>query len=73
MLLGPAVAMAFPSEVAWGAGDFAIALALLSGTWLSIEIVLRFISELPGRHVLVGSIAFSALLIWAHLSVQVGQ
>ncbi|MNY04833.1 hypothetical protein D3C86_1375320 [compost metagenome] len=71
ILLVPLVAMQFSDEVNWSPGDFIIAGALLVGTGLIFEFVVRKITN-PRRRLIIGSILVLAfLLIWADLAVGI--
>lgn len=71
ILLVPLVAMQFSDEVNWSPADFVIAGALLVGTGLVFEFVVRKIAN-PRRRLILGSILVLAfLLIWADLAVGI--
>lgn len=71
ILLVPLVAMQFSDEVNWSLADFVIAGALLVGTGLIFEFVVRKITN-PRRRLIIGSIlVFAFLLIWADLAVGI--
>lgn len=69
LLLAPAVAMVFSTQVNWGPGDFAAAALLLGGTGLGLELAAR----LPARARLIAAaaVAGAALLIWVELAVGI--
>lgn len=69
LLLAPAIAMRFTREVVWTAGDFIVAGALLFGTVLAVERVLR---KVPGRTARIAACAIVVLVllvVWAELAV----
>lgn len=71
ILLVPLVAMQFSDEVNWSPGDFVIAGALLVGTGLVFELVVRKITN-PRRRLIFGIVLiFAFLLIWADLAVGI--
>ncbi|WP_317043454.1 permease prefix domain 2-containing transporter [Nonlabens spongiae] len=71
LLLIPLVAMNFSNEVNWSAFDFIVGGALLIGTGLVLEFILRKIKTLKYR-IIIGLILFFVLfLIWAELAVGV--
>lgn len=71
ILLVPAVAMRFSTEVNWGPLDFAVAAGLLAGTGLVYELAVQRIGN--RRHRIVSGLALAAalLLAWAELAVGV--
>lgn len=71
LLLIPLIAMQFTKEVRWTILDFCIASIILFTTALLIEIVLRTITNLKLRIVLLTIIISALLLIWAELSVGI--
>ena len=71
LLLIPAIAMLFSSEVKWGIFDFIVAAALLWGTGLLIETVLRKVRSGTNRILLCTAVVFVLLLIWAELAVGI--
>lgn len=71
ILLVPLVAMQFSDEVDWSPGDFVIAGALLVGTGLLFEFVVRKITN-PRRRLIFGIVlVFVFLLIWVDLAVGI--
>jgi hypothetical protein len=71
ILLVPLVAMQFSDEVNWSPSDFVIAGALLVGTGLVFEFVVRKITN-PRRRLIFGIVlVFFFLLIWADLAVGI--
>ena len=69
LLLVPALAMHFTSEVAWGPGDFVVAGGLLFGAGAAAVMGLRYVRG-PGRRIgLIFAIAVCLALVWAELAV----
>lgn len=73
LLLLPAVAMRFTTEVDWTATDFAFAAVLLIGAGLLIELVLWKVRGTVGRVVGVLVVLGALLLIWADAAVGIFQ
>lgn len=71
LLMIPLVAMQFNTDVVWGPLDFLVAAILLSGTGLSIELVLRAVKKTEHRLLLCGIVLVVAFLVWAELAVGV--
>ena len=71
ILLIPFVAMQFTGEVNWSAFDFSIMGALLLGTGLVCELVLRKVQKTEYRIALCGVILVVLFLIWAELAVGI--
>lgn len=69
LLLLPLVAMQFTKEVNWTLFDFVIMAALLIGTGLIGELILRKAKNRKSRLVLCSAILFAFFLIWAELAV----
>ena len=69
VLLAPAIGMALTSEVAWGAGDFAVMGALLALLGLGIEMALRTSLDMRGRLYAIAAMVALFLLVWAELAV----
>jgi hypothetical protein len=71
ILLVPLVAMQLSDEVHWSPSDFIIAGALLVGTGLVFEFVVRKTAD-HRRRIILGSILVVAfLLMWADLAVGI--
>ncbi|MHA6721951.1 hypothetical protein [Sphingomonas sp. RS2018] len=71
LLLLPAVAMQFTSEVNWTASDFVFAGVLFGGTGLLIELAARR-SRLPAYRIAsVLAVIAALLLIWVNLAVGI--
>mgnify|MGYP000968294247 CR=1 FL=1 len=71
LLLIPLMAMQFSNNVNWKVLDFAMMGALLFGTGLLCELVLRKIKSTKSRIILCGVVLVSFLLIWAELAVGI--
>lgn len=71
LLLAPAVAMQFTSEVNWGPGDFAIFAAMLAAVCAGLELTVRLVQR-PLPRLLAGlAILCVFLLVWAQLAVGI--
>ena len=71
LLLIPLIAMQFTDEVNWTLFDFIIAGALLFGTGLMIELVIRKTKQIKYRIIFLVSLLIVFLLIWAELGVSI--
>ncbi len=71
LLLIPLIAMQFTDEVNWALFDFIIAGALLLGTGLIGDLVIRKVNKIEHRVVLCLAILAALLLIWAELAVGI--
>ena len=69
ILLLPLLAMQFTNEVKWSLADFVVAGALLFGTGLLCEFVLRKVKTTRHRILLCAVILVVLLLVWAELAV----
>lgn len=69
LLLVPAVAMQFTSEVSWGPGDFVVAGVLLFGAGTATVVGFRHVRGTGRRAALAFAIAFGLALVWAELAV----
>ena len=69
LLLIPLIAMRFTGEVNWNLFDFLVAGALLLGTGLAIEFVLRKVRSFRNRLAICAVILLALFLIWAELAV----
>lgn len=67
----PFVAMQFTKEVDWNLFDFVIMGALLFGTGLLINFILRKVKTVKSRIIICGVIIFLFFLIWAELAVGI--
>ncbi len=71
ILLIPFIAMQFTPEVNWTLFDFIIAGALLLGTGLLLDFVVRKVKKSKQRIALCVVIVAALLLIWAELAVGI--
>ena len=71
LLLIPAVAMQFTSEVKWGPFDFLIAGVLMLGTGLLCDFVIRKVSKFEYRLALCAAVLIAFILIWLELAVGI--
>ena len=71
LLLIPLIAMQFTNEVNWGLFDFVIAGALLLGTGILCELVLRKIKKTKLKIIIFLAILALLFLIWAELAVGI--
>lgn len=71
LLIAPALAMQFTSEVDWGGEDFAAAAALLIGGGAAFEVACRTVRDFKQR-VMVGAVLLLIVAtVWAHAAVGV--
>jgi len=68
LLLVPAIAMQFSSEVAWGPGDFAAAALLLLAAGTAI-VLSRTIKRPASRMVMMSAVVAGVAIVWAELAV----
>ncbi len=68
LLLLPAIAMRFTSEVSWGPGDFVVAAILLLAAGSALVFATRLRSRAQ-RLGVIGLVIFALLVIWAELAV----
>ncbi len=71
LLFIPLIAMQFTEEVNWTLFDFLIGGALLFGTGLVIELVVRNSEKIKYRNTLLVAVVIVFLLIWAELAVGI--
>ncbi|WP_310531103.1 hypothetical protein [Novosphingobium sp.] len=71
LLLIPAVAMQFSSEVNWGKEDFLAAAVLLAAAGLGIELAVRLIKSRGAMFVAIAGVLAVLLLVWAELAVGI--
>ncbi len=71
LLLLPLIAMQFTDEVNWTLFDFVVAGALLVGTGLMCELVIRKVNNLKYRNTICAALLIILLLIWAELAVGI--
>lgn len=69
LLLIPFIAMRFTGEVNWNWFDFLVAGALLLGTGLAIEFVLRKAKSFQYRLAICAAILVALFIVWAELAV----
>lgn len=71
LLLIPFIAMQFTNEVNWSFFDFVVMGILLLGAGLLCELALRKVSKISHRIVIILTILFLFVLIWAELAVGI--
>ena len=71
LLLIPLIAMQFTDEVNWTLSDFVVAGALLLGTGLMCELVIRKVKKIEYRIGICVALLVVLLLIWAELAVGI--
>jgi peptidoglycan/LPS O-acetylase OafA/YrhL len=71
ILLIPFTAMQFTSEVDWGLFDFVLMGALLLGTGLLCELVIRKVRNMDYRIGIIALLLVALFLIWAELAVGI--
>jgi len=71
LLLIPLIAMQFTDEVKWDLGDFVIMGALLLGTGLMCELVMRKVKKTGQRIAICVALLVALFLIWAELAVGI--
>jgi hypothetical protein len=71
ILLIPLLAMQFTDEVVWTLTDFVFAGALLAGTGLTFELVLRRSSHIAYRAAAGVALATAFILVWSNAAVGV--
>jgi hypothetical protein len=71
LLLVPLVAMQFSNDVDWDLKDFIIAGLLLSGTGLTIELIIRKTKSNERRFLLAALVVIILVLIWGQLAVGI--
>ena len=69
LLLIPLIAMQFTDEVNWNLMDFIVAGALLLGTGLLCELIIRKVNKRKHRIAICFVILAALLLIWVELAV----
>lgn len=67
----PLIAMQFTGEVTWSLFDFMVMGALLLGTGLTGEFLIRKVQKIEYRVLLLVGLVASFLLIWAELAVGI--
>jgi hypothetical protein len=71
LLLIPLIAMQFTNEVKWSPFDFAVAAALLFGTGLLCELVIRNVRTVKYRIIFCVVLLTALLLVWVELAVGI--
>ena len=71
LLLVPATAMQFTSEVSWGPDDFLVAACLLFGTGVGMVLIARNVKRKGHRVALMATLALVLLVVWAELAVGI--
>jgi hypothetical protein len=71
LLLVPFVAMQLSAEVSWTVSDFIVMGALLFGTGLLCEVVIRKVAKTSHRIILCAGVLFVFLYVWAELAVGI--
>lgn len=71
ILLIPLIAMQFTDEVSWTLLDFVIAGALLFGSALMCELVIRKVNKIKYRIAICLALLVVLLLTWAELAVGI--
>lgn len=69
LLLLPAIAMQFSTEVDWGAEDFLVAAVMLSGACAALELLLRRPADAWYAAAFVLALGVGFVLLWANLAV----
>jgi len=71
LLIIPLVFMQFSNDVDWDLKDFIIAGLLLSGTGLTIELIIRKTKSNERRFLLAALVVIILVLIWGQLAVGI--
>ena len=71
LLLIPLIAMQFTDEVNWASFDFVVAGALLLGTGLIFNLVIREIKNIKYRLAISVALVIVLLFIWTELAVGI--
>ena len=71
ILLIPAVAMQFTSEMNWGLGDFVAAAVLLVGTGSAYVLLASKFSSTRSRVITGAALGFTFLVIWVEMAVGI--
>lgn len=71
LLIIPLIAMQFTDEVNWILSDFVVAGALLLGTGLICEFVIRKVNKIKYRIIICVALLAILFLIWAELAVGI--
>jgi peptidoglycan/LPS O-acetylase OafA/YrhL len=71
LLLIPFIAMQFTDQVNWSLFDFFVMGALLLGTGILIEFVIRKVKKIQYRIAICGALLAVLILIWMELAVGI--
>lgn len=71
LLLIPLIAMQFTDKVNWTLSDFVVAGALLLGTGLMCELVIRKVKKIKFRIAICVALLIVLFLIWVELAVGI--
>ena len=71
LVVAPAIAMRYTTEVDWTASDFVFAIVLLGGTGLAIELLMRLRDNTVYRIAAALSALSTLFLIWSNLAVGI--
>ncbi|MFT3911961.1 MAG: hypothetical protein QM737_21225 [Ferruginibacter sp.] len=71
LLLIPLIAMQFSNEINWSTFDFIVAGALLFGTGLLCEVVIRKVRNVRYRIAICAVVLVALMLIWVELAVGI--
>ena len=71
LLLIPLVAMQFTEEVSWSIADFIVAGALLLGSGLLFDLIIRKIKRMRYKIAISVILAITLLVVWAELAVGI--
>ena len=67
----PLIAMQFTDEVNWDVFDFVVGGALLLGTGLLCELVMRNVNKTPHRIAICAVVLAALVLVWIELAVGI--
>ena len=71
LLLIPLIAMQFTNEMNWTPFDFAVMGALLLGTGLVCELIIRKVNKIEYRIAICGALLVALVLTWLELAVGI--
>ena len=69
LLLIPAIAMQFTSEVNWSAFDFLVAGILLFGTALGVDLISKLVKPKGKAWILIAVLLLLIAILWVELAV----
>lgn len=69
LLLIPAIAMQFTSEVNWSAFDFLVAGVLLFGTALGVDLISKHVKPKGKAWIFIGVLLLLIAILWIELAV----